>query len=150
VLIADLDGDGELEVACAVSREENLRAHSLIADRRCWGHSLGEVPAGLALLNGPAGPVLFAATDGATAVAFAPEGDPRWTLDVSPGVSRVIRTGDTAAVICAAGRVLHVRAEGSAEPMGVVAGRVAAATPCEGSLVVADGDGGLYAFTLPA
>jgi hypothetical protein len=64
-------------------------------------------------------------------------------------VSRVVRSGDTPAVIRADGRVLHVRADRTAESVGNVPERVAAATSCGGKLVVASGDGGLYAFTLP-
>ncbi len=146
VLIADLDDDGELEVACAVSRQENLRVHSFAEKARRWGRCLGEVPAGLALLKGPGGKVLFAATEGSTAIGFGPTGEPLWTVDVAPGAVRVVRMGDAAAVVCADGRILQVRGGGEVETLGMLSGGVTAGTFAKGWLILGSADGTLSAF----
>ena len=146
VLIADLDGDGKLEVACAVSRQENLRVHSFEEKARRWGHCLGEVPAGLALLRGPDGPVLFAATEGATAIGFGATGDPLWRADVSPGASWVVRMDGSAAVVCSDGRVLRVTGDGATSEMGCVPVDVTASAYTEGWLLLGGEDGSIAAF----
>ena len=146
VLIADLDGDGKLEVACAVSRQENLRVHSYEERTRRWGHCLGEVPAGLALLKGPEGSILFAATEGSTAVGFSPTGEPLWRADVSPGASRVVRMGDSAAVVCSDGRVLRVTGDGGTEEIGSLTAGVTATAFRAGWLLLGDEGGTISAF----
>ncbi|MDP6777534.1 MAG: hypothetical protein QGI83_12300, partial [Candidatus Latescibacteria bacterium] len=146
VLIADLDGDGKLEVACAVSRQENLRVHSYDEKARRWGHCLGEVPAGLALLKGRDGQVLFAATEGATAIGFGTAGEPLWRADVSPGASHVVRMGDRAAVVCFDGRVLLVSGDGETSEIGSVPVDVTATAYTEGRLLLGGEDGTISAF----
>ncbi len=147
VLIADLDGDGEVEVACAVNRQENLRVHSFAEKARRWGHCLGEVPAGLALLDGPEEKVLFAATEGSTAIGFGPGGAPLWTVDVAPGAARVVRMGSTAAVVCVDGRVLRVNGDGETALMGVLPAGATASAFAEGWLVLGCEDGLIVAFS---
>ena len=147
VLIADLDGDGKVEVACAVNRQENLRVHSFAEKARRWGHCLGEVPAGLALLAGSGGKVLFAATEGSTAIGFGPVGTPLWTVDVAPGAARVVRTGNTAAVVCVDGRVLRVNGDGQTALMGVLPAGATASAFVEGWLVLGCEDGSIVAYS---
>ena len=148
LLIADIDGDGKLEVVCAVSRGENLRVHSFAEKALRWGRSLGEVPAGLALLRGPEGNVIFAATEGSTAVGFSPAGDPLWTVDVAPGAARVVRMGEAAAVVCVDGRILKVCGDGRSKQIGALHGAVTAAASSEDALILADGDGRLSAYRI--
>ena len=147
VLIADLDGDGNVEVACAVNRQENLRVHSFAEKARRWGHCLGEVPAGLALLDGSGEKVLFAATEGPTAIGFGPGGAPMWTVDVAPGAARVVRMGSTAAVVCVDGRVLRVSGDGETALLGVLPAGVTASAFAEGWLVLGCEDGSIVAFS---
>ena len=147
VLIADLDGDGKVEVACAVNRQENLRVHSFAEKARRWGHCLGEVPAGLALLDGSGEKVLFAATEGPTAIGFGPGGAPMWTVDVAPGAARVVRMGSTAAVVCVDGRVLRVSGDGETALLGVLPAGVTASAFAEGWLVLGCEDGSIVAFS---
>ena len=147
VLIADLDGDGKVEVACAVNRQENLRVHSFAEKARRWGHCLGEVPAGLALLGGSGEKVLFAATEGSTAIGFGPGGAPLWTVDVAPGAARVVRMGSTAAVVCVDGRVLRVSGDGETALLGVLPASVTASAFAEGWLVLGCEDGSIVAFS---
>ncbi|GEM_PF-2945676 len=146
VLIADLEGDGKLEVACAVNRQENLRVHSFAEKTRRWGHCLGEVPAGLALLDSPDGPVLFAATEGPTAVGFSPAGDLLWTADVGPGALRVLRTDGKAAVVCVDGSIRLVRGDGSVGTIGAMPEEVTAAACAEGRLFLGARTGKVAAF----
>ena len=146
VLIADIDGDGKLEVVCAASRQESLRVHSFEEKACRWGVSLGEIPVGLALLQGTAGPVLFAATEGSTAVGISPTGDPLWRVDVAPGAAKVVRMGDRAAVVCVDGRVLGVDGDGAVETVGMLPSEVTAAAYADGLLVLGGKDGMASAY----
>ena len=134
VLVADLDGDGALEVACGTNREQSLRVHAADGSGLRWGHNLGDAVSGLALVRRPDGPLLVAASRSFYVSAFEPaSGTTAWTANVGHAAAALALVGDRLLVGTEDGRVVALD----------LTGRVLAEAPLGGvvSRVVPDDDG---------
>jgi len=133
VLVADLDGDGKLEVACGTNREQTLRVHAADGSGLRWGHNLGDAVSGLALVRRPDGALLVAASRSFYVSAFEPaSGATAWAANVGHAAAALAPVGD---------RLLVGTEDGRAVALDL-AGRILAEAPLGGAVtrVVPEGD----------
>jgi outer membrane protein assembly factor BamB len=114
LLVADVDGDGKLEICCGTNREDCLRVHRADGSGLRWAHNLGDTVTGIGVARrGRNERRLVAGSRSFYVSAFDPaSGDTRWVTNVRHAVTSLVCAGERTAAGTQDGRVIVLDFDG--------------------------------------
>lgn len=125
LLVADIDGDGKLEVCCGTNREDCLRVHHADGSGLRWSHNLGDTVTGIVAVQRGDERLLVAGSRSFYVSAFdAATGRPRWVTNVGHAVTSMIAHDNHMIIGTHDGRVLALDFAGKIQSETTLAGAI--------------------------